>query len=79
MQELPKLTMVRTWQRARWAVFTEEMAATSLARTPYDLRHAAVPILHRSTCGTALPARSLECHVVDAKAPHSCSGHCHRS
>jgi integrase len=40
--ELPKLTIVRTWRRAREAVFTEEVAATALARTPYDLRHAAV-------------------------------------
>jgi integrase len=41
-EELPKLTIVRSWQRARCAVFTAEVAATSLARTPYDLRHAAV-------------------------------------
>lgn len=40
--ELPKLTIVRAWQRARLAVFTPEVAATSLAKTPYDLRHAAV-------------------------------------
>lgn len=40
--ELPKLTIIRTWQRARTAVFTAEVAATMLAKTPYDLRHAAV-------------------------------------
>jgi len=40
--ELPKLTIVRAWQQARIAVFTEEVAASPLARTPYDLRHAAV-------------------------------------
>jgi integrase len=40
--ELPKLTILRAWKRARLAVFTPEVAATSLARTPYDLRHAAV-------------------------------------
>jgi integrase len=40
--QLPKLTIVRTWQRARQAVFTNEVAASPLARTPYDLRHAAV-------------------------------------
>lgn len=39
--ELPKLTIVRAWQRARAEVFTE-VAATMLAKTPYDLRHAAV-------------------------------------
>jgi hypothetical protein len=33
---------VRTWQRARGAVFSEEVAATSLVRTPFDLRQAAV-------------------------------------
>jgi site-specific recombinase XerD len=41
-EELPKLTIVRTWQRARARAFTEEVAASSLAKTPYDLRHAAV-------------------------------------
>jgi hypothetical protein len=40
--ELPKLTIIRAWQRARTTVFTEEVAATMLAKTPYDLRHAAV-------------------------------------
>lgn len=40
--ELPKLTIVRAWQRARAEVFTAEVAASPLARTPYDLRHAAV-------------------------------------
>lgn len=39
--EMPKLTIVRTWQRARQAIFTPEIAATLLAATPYDLRHAA--------------------------------------
>jgi integrase len=41
-QELPKLTIVRTWQRARQMAFTDEVAASPLARSPYDLRHAAV-------------------------------------
>jgi integrase len=41
-RELPKLTIVRTWQRARQAAFTDEVAASPLAKTPYDLRHAAV-------------------------------------
>ncbi|WP_199439296.1 tyrosine-type recombinase/integrase [Umezawaea beigongshangensis] len=41
-QELPKLTIVRAWQRARTEVFTPEVVATPLAGTPYDLRHAAV-------------------------------------
>ncbi|MDU0294736.1 tyrosine-type recombinase/integrase [Saccharothrix longispora] len=41
-QELPKLTIVRAWQRARAEVFTPEVVATPLAGTPYDLRHAAV-------------------------------------
>jgi integrase len=40
--ELPKLTIVRAWQRARSAVFTEAVAASPLGRSPYDLRHAAV-------------------------------------
>ncbi len=40
--ELPKLTILKAWARARGIVFTPEILATPLARTPYDLRHAAV-------------------------------------
>jgi integrase len=40
--ELPKITIRRAWDRARREVFTPEVYATALARTPYDLRHAAV-------------------------------------
>jgi hypothetical protein len=40
--ELPTMTIGRTWRRARLAAFTAEVAASPLARTPYDLRHAAV-------------------------------------
>lgn len=40
--ELPKLTITRAWDRARRAVFTDEAYAGPLAKTPYDLRHAAV-------------------------------------
>src|SRR5688500_10546202 len=40
--ELPKLTITRAWKRARAETFIERVAATPLARTPYDLRHAAV-------------------------------------
>ncbi|GGS61439.1 tyrosine-type recombinase/integrase [Actinokineospora fastidiosa] len=41
-EELPKLTIIRAWKRARLETFTPEVAATPLAGTPYDLRHAAV-------------------------------------
>jgi integrase len=41
-QELPKLTIVRVWKRARADVFIPEVAASPLAATPYDLRHAGV-------------------------------------
>jgi len=41
-KHLPKLTINRAWQRARREVFTPQVAASPLARTPYDLRHAAV-------------------------------------
>jgi integrase len=41
-QELPKLTIVRAWKRARAEVFIPEVYASPLAGTPYDLRHAAV-------------------------------------
>jgi integrase len=40
--ELPKLTIVRAWRRARETVFTAEVAASPLVQVPYDLRHAAV-------------------------------------
>lgn len=41
-RELPKGTINRVWRWTRAAVFTPEVAASPLARTPYDLRHAAV-------------------------------------
>ena len=41
-EELPILTINRIWRQARAAVFTPEVAASPLAETPYDLRHAAV-------------------------------------
>ncbi|MEU4241912.1 integrase [Actinoplanes sp. NPDC026619] len=40
--ELPILTINRIWRQARKAAFTPEVAASPLAETPYDLRHAAV-------------------------------------
>jgi len=40
--EPPTMTIGRVWRRARQASFTAEVAASPLARTPYDLRHAAV-------------------------------------
>jgi integrase len=41
-EELPKLTIARSWRRAREEVFEPAIVASPLARTPYDLRHAAV-------------------------------------
>lgn len=41
-EELPKGTINRVWRWAREATFTPEVHASPLARTPYDLRHAAV-------------------------------------
>ena len=40
--ELPTMTIGRMWRRARQAAFTPEVAASPLAKTPYDLRHAVV-------------------------------------
>jgi integrase len=40
--ELPTMTIGRMWRRARQAAFTAAVAASPLAKTPYDLRHAAV-------------------------------------
>lgn len=40
--EMPKLTITRAWKRARANVFSPIVEASPLARTPYDLRHAAV-------------------------------------
>lgn len=39
---LPTRTVTLAWQRARSAAFSPTAAASPLARTPYDLRHAAV-------------------------------------
>lgn len=39
---LPTRTVTLTWQRARSAALSRDAAASPLARTPYDLRHAAV-------------------------------------
>ncbi|WP_163552109.1 tyrosine-type recombinase/integrase [Candidatus Frankia alpina] len=39
---ISSLTITRIWSRARAATFTDEVAASVLAKTPYDLRHAAV-------------------------------------
>ena len=36
------LTINRVWRQARAAVFTLDVYASPLAKTPYDLRHAAV-------------------------------------
>jgi integrase len=41
-EELPRNTINAVWRRARAEVFTPEVLATPLAKTPYDLRHAAV-------------------------------------
>jgi hypothetical protein len=40
--ELPKLTIVKAWRRARALSFTPEVRASPLAAVPYDLRHAAL-------------------------------------
>ena len=40
--EVPRITWDRVWKAALKATFTKEAAATPLAATPYDLRHAAV-------------------------------------
>lgn len=40
--ELPKLTYMRAWRSARRLAFTEAVAASPLAATPYALRHACV-------------------------------------
>jgi integrase len=41
-EELPKITYIRAWKAARLLAFTEEVAASPLAATPYALRHACV-------------------------------------
>ena len=39
---VPTMPIGRVWRRARQAAFTAEVAASPRAKTPYDLRHAAV-------------------------------------
>ena len=41
-EELPKLTYMRAWRAARRLAFTDVVAASPLAATPYALRHACV-------------------------------------
>jgi hypothetical protein len=48
--ELPKLTIVRSWRRAREEAFTPEVAASLLGATPYDLRRAAVSTWLNGVC-----------------------------
>jgi integrase len=42
--ELPKLTILRAWRKAREKALPPELAATDLAASPYDLRHAGVSL-----------------------------------
>jgi len=63
--ELPTMTIGRMWRRARQAALMPEVAASPLARTPYDLRHAAVStwlnggvLATRWPSGPATPWRS---------------------
>ncbi|MFE9655956.1 hypothetical protein [Micromonospora sp. NPDC006431] len=53
-QLLPKGTITRVWRWARADVFTPEVQASPLARTPYDLRHAAVSTWVTQLSGSAL-------------------------
>jgi hypothetical protein len=48
--ELPVNTINRVWRWTREAVFMPEVAASPLARTPYDLRHAAVSTWLNGEC-----------------------------
>ncbi|MCW2503633.1 MAG: integrase family protein, partial [Actinomycetia bacterium] len=41
--EMPKPTIIRACHRARAEAFSEAVAVSPLAKTPHDLRHAAVP------------------------------------
>ncbi|XVV02799.1 tyrosine-type recombinase/integrase [Actinosynnema sp. CA-248983] len=43
--ELPKLTILRAWRKAREQALPPELAATNLAASPYDLRHAGISLL----------------------------------
>ncbi|MEV0680763.1 hypothetical protein AB0I60_30045 [Actinosynnema sp. NPDC050436] len=40
--ELPKPTILRAWHKARERALPPEPAATDLAASPYDLRHAGI-------------------------------------
>ncbi|MCX2949899.1 tyrosine-type recombinase/integrase [Lentzea sp. NEAU-D7] len=42
--ELPKLTILRAWRKAREKALPAELAASDLAATPYDLRHAGISL-----------------------------------
>jgi hypothetical protein len=60
------MTIGRVWRRARQAAFTAEVAASPLAKTPYDLRHAAVSTwlnggVRRPRWPSGLGTRSRSC------------------
>jgi hypothetical protein len=60
------MTIGRVWRRARQAAFTAEVAASPLAKTPYDLRHAPCPPGSTAACRpprwpSGLGTRSRSC------------------
>jgi hypothetical protein len=54
---LPPMTIGRVWWRARQAAFTAEVAASPLAKTPYDRTRRGSPAARRAV---APPLRRVE-------------------
>ena len=69
----------RTWQHARTAALGPELAATSLARRPYDLRHAALSLWLTATSSPAdIAARAGNSpRILHDTYTHAIHGHDH--
>jgi hypothetical protein len=66
-------TYAAIWRRARLAAFTPEQAASSLARRPYDLRHAAISLwLNAGVPATEVAWRAGHGVVVMLKVYANC-------
>jgi integrase len=63
----------RVWRTAREAAFGPELAATELARRPYDMRHAALSLWLNAS---GAPAEVAACACNSARVLHDVYLHC---
>ncbi len=70
---LSESSYARTWQAARQAALSPELAATPLARRPYDLRHAALSLWLNAT---SAPAEIATRAGTSTRVLHDVYQHC---